>query len=104
MKASHMLLTGLPIKADEALSAGLVSSVVPHEKLDEEMDKITNAIKSKSRSVIELGKRFFYEQISMDIKTAYDVGGKVMTTNLKMHDGKEGIKSFVEKRKPVWKA
>lgn len=104
MKASHMLLTGLPIKADEALSAGLVSSVVAQDKLDEEMEKITNAIKSKSRSVIELGKRFFYEQISMDIKTAYEVGAKVMTGNLNMDDGKEGIKSFVEKRKPVWKA
>jgi hypothetical protein len=30
-----------------------------------------DAIIHKSRSVVELGKKFFYEQLEMDIKTAY---------------------------------
>lgn len=102
MKTSYMLYTGLPIKADEALRVGLVSSVVPSHKLDEEVNRICDAIKFKSRAVVALGKNFFYKQIQMDQKSAYEAGVKKMTENLQMDDGKEGIKSFLEKRKPQW--
>ena len=103
MKSSFMLLTGLPITAEEALRVGLVSSVVPREELDDEAEKICNAIKSKSRAVVTLGKRFFYKQLGMGLDEAYIAGSKVMADNLELYDGKEGIKSFIEKRKPVWK-
>jgi enoyl-CoA hydratase/carnithine racemase len=76
--------------------------VVPADQLDQEMEKICAAIKSKSRSVIQLGKKFFYEQLALDIKTAYEQGENVMVKNLSLPDGQEGIKSFVEKRKPKW--
>ncbi|EAT36153.1 AAEL011736-PA [Aedes aegypti] len=103
MKASYMLFTGLPISAQEALESGLVSKVVPSDKLDQEIETICQAIKSKSRSVIALGKKFFYEQIAMDVNSAYRKGEQVMADNLGTPDGQEGIKSFVEKRKPVWR-
>ncbi|XP_058116877.1 enoyl-CoA hydratase domain-containing protein 3, mitochondrial [Anopheles ziemanni] len=103
MKAAYMLFTGLPISAAEALEAGLVSKVVPKDSLDEELDKICKAIASKSRSVIALGKKFFYEQMAMDVPTAYARGEQIMVDNLATIDGREGIKSFVEKRKPLWK-
>ncbi|CAG9824179.1 unnamed protein product [Phaedon cochleariae] len=98
----NMLLTGLPISASEAKSSGLVTTVCLAEDLDMEVNKTCEAIKSKSRSVIELGKKFFYEQIDMDIKKAYYLGAAKMLENLGMEDGQEGIKSFVEKRKPKW--
>lgn len=103
MKASQMLLTGLPISANQALIAGLVSEVAPNDTLDAVVQKNTDAICSKSRSVIEMGKKFFYQQIRMDIQSAYGAGAEIMTDNLKLDDGKEGIKSFVEKRKPIWR-
>lgn len=98
-----MLLTGLPITAQEALSSGLVSSVVPYNQLDAEAQKFCDAIISKSRDVIELGKKFFYQQLAMNVEKAYEIGGEIMTNNLKLVDGKEGIRSFIEKRKPIWK-
>ncbi|XP_070505361.1 enoyl-CoA hydratase domain-containing protein 3, mitochondrial [Chironomus tepperi] len=103
MKSSYMLLTGLPITSDEALRVGLVSSVVPREELNDEAEKICNAIKSKSRAVVTLGKKFYYEQLGMGLNEAYKAGSKIMADNLELYDGKEGIKSFIEKRKPVWK-
>lgn len=39
--------------------------------LDNEIEKHVNAIKSKSRSVVELGKKFFYDQLERDIRSAY---------------------------------
>ncbi|KAL5276613.1 ECHDC3 family protein [Megaselia abdita] len=102
MKSSYMLFTGLPINANEAYTSGLVTSVVPSEQLDAEVNKICDAIKHKSRAVIKHGKEFYYKQLSMNIKDAYDQAADVMASNLQLKDGKEGIKSFVEKRKPKW--
>lgn len=97
-----MLLTGLPLSANDALVAGLVSQVTPNDSLDKVVQQNIEAICHKSRPVIELGKKFFYQQIQMDVKSAYTLGTDTMTNNLKLADGKEGIQSFIEKRKPKW--
>uniref|UniRef100_A0A1S4H3Y2 Enoyl-CoA hydratase domain-containing protein 3, mitochondrial n=2 Tax=Anopheles gambiae TaxID=7165 RepID=A0A1S4H3Y2_ANOGA len=102
MRAAYMLFTGLPITAHEALQAGLVSKVVPQEQLNEEVSNICKAIASKSRAVITLGKTFFYKQISINVGAAYELGEQIMVDNLATVDGREGIKSFVEKRSPKW--
>ncbi|XP_076282308.1 enoyl-CoA hydratase domain-containing protein 3, mitochondrial isoform X2 [Lasioglossum baleicum] len=100
--AMHMLFTGFSISGKEAYEVGLVSKVVPNDKLEEEINKITAAINSTSRSVIHIGKTFLYEQMDLDVSTAYFLGTEKMVHNLKMKDAQEGIKSFIEKRKPVW--
>ncbi|XP_018562184.1 enoyl-CoA hydratase domain-containing protein 3, mitochondrial isoform X2 [Anoplophora glabripennis] len=100
--ALNMLLTGLPISAAEALKSGLVTKVCALEDLESEVDKICQEIMAKSRSVIAVGKRFYYRQVELDIKKAYELGANQMVENLQMADGKEGVRSFVEKRKPIW--
>lgn len=76
-----MLLTGLPITAQEACATGLVTTVVPVDQLDAEVEATCSAIKHKSRSVVALGKQFFYEQIGMDIGKAYQKGEQVCIYN-----------------------
>jgi len=98
--ASLMLYTGQPITADTALTAGLVSKIVPHDQLDEETDQVLQSICEKSIPVIRLGKQFFNQQVKLDILDAYRKGEDVMVNNLKLMDAQEGISSFVEKRKP----
>ncbi|XP_052271313.1 enoyl-CoA hydratase domain-containing protein 3, mitochondrial-like isoform X2 [Dreissena polymorpha] len=100
--AMEMLFTGQPISAQDALLHGLVSRVVPEGKLEEETTRIAMKICEFSKSVITLGKRTFYKQIALDRKLAYSLTEKVMVDNLALKDGQEGIKAFVEKRKPVW--
>ncbi|KAL6439798.1 hypothetical protein ACFW04_004080 [Cataglyphis niger] len=100
--AMYMLFTGLPISGREAYECGLVSKVVPNDKLDEEVRRIIDAINAKSRSVIHLGKTFLYKQMDLDMSTAYFLGTEKMVNNLKMKDAQEGIRSFLEKRKPNW--
>lgn len=97
-----MLFTGSTITSSEAKDSGLVSKVCPAEKLDEEIQNICSSITMKSRSVIELGKRFYYKQVQEDVKKAYDLGGKLMVDNINLKDGQEGIQSFIEKRKAQW--
>ncbi|CAL4205431.1 unnamed protein product [Meganyctiphanes norvegica] len=100
--AAHMLLTGLPISAPEALQAGLISKMVSEADLDAEVGRVALAISSKSKSVMALGKKFMYEQMDMNIQEAYQAGSCVMVNNINMNDGQEGIDSFIKKRKPVW--
>lgn len=102
MTAMHMLLTGKPISSSEAKSSGLVYKVCPEQELDDEVNKVCFEISLKSRSVIELGKKFFYKQINEDVMTAYKMGEQKMVHNLALPDGSEGIRSFVEKRKAIW--
>ncbi|KAI8439500.1 hypothetical protein MSG28_013262 [Choristoneura fumiferana] len=95
-------VNGLPLTAQEAYDSGLVTKVAPADQLDEEVDKIVESIKHKSRSVIALGKQFYYKQIDLSLLEAYDLGENIMVENINMNDGQEGIKSFVEKRKANW--
>lgn len=97
-----MLFTGQPISAIEAKLSGLITRVCAPDNIEDEVQKTCEQIMMKSRSVIELGKRFYYKQVDMDLRQAYELGAKQMVENLDLVDGKEGINSFVEKRKPVW--
>ncbi|NWX83951.1 ECHD3 protein, partial [Nothoprocta pentlandii] len=100
--ALEMLFTGEPISAQEALMHGLVSKVVPEDKLEEETMKISHKICKSSKSVLALGKATFYRQMTQDLDTAYRMTAQVMVDNLTLRDGQEGIEAFIQKRKPVW--
>ncbi|KAL1131283.1 hypothetical protein AAG570_010901 [Ranatra chinensis] len=70
--AAYMLFTGCPITAEVAQKHGLVSHVLKnHDELEREINRIIDTIKAKSRSVVELGKRFLYKQLDMELKMAY---------------------------------
>lgn len=97
-----IVYAGEAISAQEAYENGLVTKVVPADQLDKEVNNIIDKIKMKSRSVVSLGKEFYYKQIELGLSEAYKLGGELMVKNVNMGDGQEGIKSFIEKRKPVW--
>lgn len=101
--SSYMLFTGNSISAQEALNFGLVSRLAKDtQDLDKEVDMICEAVKAKPKAVIALGKRFYHRQLDMSLNDALNEGGKVMVNNLGYKDCQEGIKAFIEKRKPKW--
>jgi enoyl-CoA hydratase/carnithine racemase len=101
--ALEMLLTGAPISAERALAAGLVNRVVPADQLDTAVQEICDAILATSPLVIGLGKKAFYDQLSVDEATAYEQAVEIITDNATRADAQEGFRAFLEKRPPVWK-
>lgn len=100
--ALEMLLTGKAISAQQALAWGLVNRVVPLEQLDDAVSEYTEAIRASSPLTIRIGKRAFYEQLSLGETSAYERATEVMTSNALCRDAQEGMSAFVEKRRPHW--
>jgi enoyl-CoA hydratase/carnithine racemase len=100
--AMEMLLTGEMVSADKAEYIGLISRVTDDADLEQETTALAELIASKSSLTLKIGKEAFYKQKDMPLSEAYDFASKVMVDNMLEHDAKEGIGSFLEKRKPKW--
>ena len=90
------------MSAKEAEQFGLVNKVVPLDKLEEEAKKLAEKIAEASPLTLQIGKAAFYAQVNLSDANAYDIGNEVMVNNLFADDAREGIRAFLEKRKPVW--
>jgi cyclohexa-1,5-dienecarbonyl-CoA hydratase len=102
--AFEIITSGEPINAQRAYQIGLVNSVVSESELNKEVDKFISKYITKSAKALELTKYAILRSYDMEffkaLKTVDDIYvGLVMQTE----DAKEGLKSFLEKRKPMWK-
>ena len=101
--AMKMLLTGDMIDAKEAKRISLINDYVSEEKLTELVNDLAKKIASKSLMTVKIGKEAFYKQSELSLSDAYEYTSKIMTENTLNEDAKEGISSFLEKRKPTWR-
>lgn len=101
--AMEMLLLGEMVPAQDAARMGLVNRVVPAGEALAEAKRLAAIIASKSAATVKVGKRAFYEQREMGLKTAYDHASAVMVENMLARDAEEGIGAFMEKRQPDWR-
>lgn len=100
--AMEMLVLGEMIGATRALDLGLVNRVVPPEELRGTAMVFAGRAARKSRAVVALGKKAFYEQRELPLEDAYERMKEVIVGNLMMTDACEGIDAFLKKRPPKW--
>ena len=102
-RALEMIFTGEPLGAQEAQRLGLVSRVIPEEKLAEELKVILTKISEQSAPVLEMAKRVIYDTIGLPLPAAMKKSADIYLNQLMdLEDAQEGLRAAVEKRKPVW--
>jgi enoyl-CoA hydratase/carnithine racemase len=101
-KALELLFTGRPMAAAEAERHGLVTRVVPADRLTETTMALAREIASAPPDILALGKRTFYAQAPLDRPAAYAVAQRAMVDNARLPDAQEGMRAFLEKRAPSW--
>jgi enoyl-CoA hydratase/carnithine racemase len=101
-RAFEMLFTGDFIDAATARDWGLVNRVVPPGELDAEVAHLAAKLAEKPREVVAAGKSLFYRQLEQPLAAAYAAASAAITQNLLGDDAEEGVRAFMEKRKPGW--
>src|SRR5437588_865268 len=99
-RALEMLLTGDVIDAQTAADWGLVNRVVPPERLLQESQRLLEAATRDSFISKEIGKQAYYAQIDLPQEKAYAYALEVMAATSQIPDAQEGMRAFLEKRKP----
>jgi cyclohexa-1,5-dienecarbonyl-CoA hydratase len=102
--AAHLILTGHQISATEAHRLGLVTRVVPDHELAATVETLLEEIRTLSPGVLHLTRKTLRQIHEEDfLKQLEEVERIYLSELMQTHDAQEGIRAFLEKRKPVWK-
>src|SRR4051812_36369951 len=101
-RAMELALTGDVIDAATALDWGLVNRVVPDAELDAAVDDLMARATRGSRASKAWGKQTMYAQLDRPERDAYTTSIEVMAAASQLPGAREGMSSFLEKRRPEW--
>ena len=101
-RAMDMFLTNRPMGAEEALACGLASRVVPDEDLHTETAAIAATIAAGPPEAFAATKKLVRTAEGRLTDAHLDLEAKSIGDRGLSREGREGVASFVEKRKPTW--
>ena len=103
-RASHRyFLTAERFSAAEAHRIGLVHEVVAADALDAKVAELTSALVSASPNAVRACKRLVQDVAERDINDALVAHTVAGIADIRASaEGKEGVQSFLQKRKPTW--
>jgi enoyl-CoA hydratase len=102
-KAMDMVLTGRMMDAAEAERAGLVSRVVPADKLLDEALAMAQRIAALSRPSVLMAKESVNRAYETSLNEGVRFERRLFHSLFATEDQKEGMTAFIEKRKPQFK-
>jgi 2-(1,2-epoxy-1,2-dihydrophenyl)acetyl-CoA isomerase len=102
-KALALAMLGDKVGAEEAEKMGMIYKVLPMETFAEESWALAVRLSQMPTHGLALTKRLFNQSMTNDLKTQLDLEGKLQIEAAQTEDYSEGVNSFLEKRKPVFK-
>ena len=105
-RAAHRyFLTAERFGAQEALRIGFVHEVVTAEQLDAKVDELVKALISASPNAVRACKKLVLDVAEREINAALIAATVEGIADIRASDeGREGVQSFLQKRKPSWLA
>jgi enoyl-CoA hydratase/carnithine racemase len=101
--AAEMLLTGDTYRAEEALKMGLVSHVVPRDRLMEQASQMAMRIAANPPHAVKLTKRLMAESRNLSAPAALELSANMQALCHKMADHREAVEARIAKRPPTFK-
>jgi len=102
-KLLEMVLTGEMISATEAERLGLVNKVVPPDELEQATMEMAGKLAAKSPLALQIGKTALYAMQDIPYHQSIDYLSELFAALCSTEDAEEGVRAFLEKRKPDWK-
>ncbi len=99
-QAMSLILTGDPIKAEEALRIGLVDKVVPIGEALNEAKAMAKRIMTRGPLAVQAAKRAVYEGMKVSLEEGIAFEADCFSELCNTEDQKEGANAFLGKRKP----
>jgi enoyl-CoA hydratase/carnithine racemase len=99
-RAAEMVYLGEMIDAREALRIGLVNKVVPHEELEAATRQMTEKVLQCGPTAMVLQKKLIAQWMDLSLSDAAEAGIRTFRECYKTDEPSEGMKAFLEKRKP----
>jgi methylglutaconyl-CoA hydratase len=101
-QARDLLLTGRIFGAEEAARMGLINEIVPPENLMWRARELAALLMENSASSLRATKQLLTDHGRMELDSQIDAAVRENAAIRTTADFREGIASFLEKRKPVW--
>jgi enoyl-CoA hydratase len=101
-KAFELLFLGKPIPAHEAAALGIISYAVPRDELMPRAFALAQEFAAKSPTVMALGRQSFMRANDLDYRRNVENQIESLCNIFSTPDGQEGLRAFLEKRKPNW--
>jgi enoyl-CoA hydratase len=102
-RAMEIVLTGAPVDARKALEWGIVNRVVPFAELLNEAKRLAATIAAKPPLAVRLAKDAVLKAQEMALESGLDYENRLFAMLFGTEDQKEGMRAFIEKRRPQWK-
>ena len=97
------MITNRRFLPDEALDIGMIDQVVKHEELMKVSTEIAMNLADGATKAYGAVKSLLAETFSSTLESHLEQEARLLNVRAQSHDGKEGVKAFIEKRKPNFK-
>lgn len=100
--ARRYFATAEVIDAEKALSLGLLSEIVPESELDKTIEELANTLLDNGPAAIRKAKQIVFDVSGEINNEMIDQTVRFIADLRDSDEGREGLRSFLEKRKPNW--
>lgn len=102
-KASALMMLGDKVSAEEAEKLGMIYKVFGAEEFEAEVEKLASYMANMPTKALGMTKRLLNRSLVNDLNAQLELESELQIEAAQSEDYAEGVKAFVEKRKPIFR-